>query len=62
MLEWRYSQLTLIGKKSCFQAFLLQSERMSEIHFLTIRRPKFQKNFPSLSILGIPHGDSELSK
>ena len=30
-------------KKSCLQAFLLQSERVSEIHFLAIQRPKLQK-------------------
>ena len=52
----------MTGKKSCLQAFLLQSERVSEIHFLAIRRPKFQNIFPSMSTLGIPHGDSELTK
>ena len=32
-------------KKSCLQAFILQSERLSEIHFMAIERPKFQKLF-----------------
>ena len=62
MTEWRYSQLTFTERNSCLQACLLQPERVSEIHFLAIQRPKFQKIFPLLSTLGIPHGDSELSK
>ena len=44
------------------QAMLLQSERVSEMHFQAIQRPKFHNLFPSLSILQIPHGDSKLSK
>ena len=47
-------------KKSFLQAFLLQSERVLERHFLAIWRPKFQKIF--LPTLEISHGDSELSK
>ena len=65
MTEWGYSQLIFTEKKIMFihnvQAMLLQSERVSEMHFPAIWRPEFQ-NFLSLYTLGIPHGDSKLSK
>ena len=36
-----YSQLTFPEKKSCLQTMLLQSERVSEMHFPTFWRPEF---------------------
>ena len=44
------------------QATLLQSARVSEMHFLAICRPEFQKKIYSLSTLGISHEDCELRK
>ena len=67
MTEWRYSQLIFTEKKMFInnvQDMLLQTERVSEMHFPVIFRPEFQKKkkIPLLSTLGIPHGDSEPSK
>ena len=56
MTEWGYSQLIFTEKKIMFihnvQAMLLQSERVSEMHFPAIWRPEFQKTFFPCTLWG----------
>ena len=54
----KFQEKLLLLETNDVQAMLLQSERVLEMQFQAIWRPKLQNIFPLMPTMEAPHGDS----